>query len=445
MEGKKKQKLTAEEKKILKEQKKIEKKLQAEETKRQIKRAELQRELEYGAKSRKKLEETWKQTLTDMKVPELREYFELAVFNAEYKLDMKDFTISLLLDQLDEAEEQYRMTMNSHSEDTRRIIAQFKDKMEEMSNGFNMTVHDMLKDGRNEQTELREQSKSECNEQDMALDKLTKEGSKMLKKEFKSRMDTLQKKNSTELETKRGTYENRFENLWNEYLTTLQTYLDNTAETRREYEEHVKKEQYHVNECKVLKKKLCWLREFIRLAKEQLVAEKEEYEERIKCMREARRRLYGYIRRGNELITEGMKIEHKQLSAIVQESNAVIKEMEDFVGKGEKILRWVSLCKKHETSSEKVFPFPQFNKDNTTSEIKLEIDNDLRNMCENVDKLKGFWVKYGEVELSLIQMKHERTYLQHENQKLRNQILNHCCKTSAKCAKHVALPKCSKF
>lgn len=38
MEGKKKQKLTAEEKKILKEQKKIEKKLQAEEAKRQRKR-----------------------------------------------------------------------------------------------------------------------------------------------------------------------------------------------------------------------------------------------------------------------------------------------------------------------------------------------------------------------------------------------------------------------
>lgn len=53
--------------------------------------------------------------------------------------------------------------------------------------------------------------------------------------------------------------------------------------------------------------------------------EKEEYEGRIKCMREARQRLYSYIRRGNELIAEGMKLEHKQLSIVVQESNAVIK------------------------------------------------------------------------------------------------------------------------
>lgn len=129
-------------------------------------------------------------------------------------------------------------------------------------------------------------------------------------------------------------------------MTTLQTYLNNTAETRREYEEYVKKEQSHIEESKGLKEKVCWLRvsvylttihiihiwyllsyyqEFIRLAKEQLVEEKEEYEGRIKCMREARQRLYGYIRRGNELIAEGMKLEHKQLSIVVQESNAVIK------------------------------------------------------------------------------------------------------------------------
>lgn len=49
--------------------------------------------------------------------------------------------------------------------------------------------------------------------------------------------------------------------------------------------------------------------------------------------------------------------------------------MEDLVSKGEKVLRWVSLCKKHETSTEKVFPFPKLEQNKQHSEIKMEVDN----------------------------------------------------------------------
>lgn len=129
---------------------------------------------------------------------------------------MKDFTISLLLDQLDEAEEQYRMTVNSHSEDTRRVIGkfvhnndierinslstchilteQFKDKMEEMQKGFYLARHDILKEAKKHRKELKDQSKLECNEHLTVWEKLRNEGSVKLKKEFESRMDSLEKK-----------------------------------------------------------------------------------------------------------------------------------------------------------------------------------------------------------------------------------------------------------
>lgn len=125
-------KLTPEEKKAAKAAKKAEKKQQLIEKKKQIKRDQLDREVKYGDLTIKKHEKEWRLMLINIALPKMKEDLEFAWHNFERVIDCKNFTISLLMDEIRDAEQQYVLNTKNHMEHIDKLIDLFRMHLEEL-------------------------------------------------------------------------------------------------------------------------------------------------------------------------------------------------------------------------------------------------------------------------------------------------------------------------
>lgn len=135
-----KPKLTPEERKALKAAKKAEKKQKLIEKKKQVRRDYLGREVKYGELTLKKHEKEWRQMLINLALPKMREDLEFAWHNFERVVDCKDFVISLLMDELKDAEEQYLMNNRNHAEHIDKLIDMFRVQIEEIHHDYENRV-----------------------------------------------------------------------------------------------------------------------------------------------------------------------------------------------------------------------------------------------------------------------------------------------------------------
>lgn len=127
-----KPKLTPEEKKAAKAAKKAEKKLKQIEKKKQVKRDYLGREVKYGELTLKRYEREWRRMLINISLPKMREDLEFAWHNFERVIDCKNFTISLLMDEIRDSEQQYVMNVRNHMEHIDKLIDLFRMQLEEL-------------------------------------------------------------------------------------------------------------------------------------------------------------------------------------------------------------------------------------------------------------------------------------------------------------------------
>ncbi|CAH1967116.1 unnamed protein product [Acanthoscelides obtectus] len=125
--------VTPEEKKALKAEKKAEKKRKATEKKKQLKRDVLTRELKYSAVTYQRHEKEWRQLLIEKALPGMRDDLEFAWNNFERVIDCKDFTISLLMDEIRDAEQQYMLNYKNHVEHIDKLIDMFRERLEELA------------------------------------------------------------------------------------------------------------------------------------------------------------------------------------------------------------------------------------------------------------------------------------------------------------------------
>lgn len=73
-------------------------------------------------------------------LPQIRDDLLFAWQNFERTVDCKDFTISLLMDELKYAEYQYSMNFKNHVENIDRFIDMYHERLEEIKSDHDMMV-----------------------------------------------------------------------------------------------------------------------------------------------------------------------------------------------------------------------------------------------------------------------------------------------------------------
>ncbi|KAJ8973370.1 hypothetical protein NQ317_007183, partial [Molorchus minor] len=399
--------LTREEKKALKLARKEERKRLKIEAAKQVKREYLGREIKYGQLTIQRHEREWRQMLINLTLPKMREDLEFAWHNFERIIDCKNFTISLLMDEIREAEEQYMFNLRSHILRVDELIDLFRGKIEELQEDYC-----------NERSTLQKRSQEEVNEIKLAaeeeenhiktmlfiLDIVKKEQKQDVQAEYFSKLQETDNRNLHLISTLKGTLENKFQYLLQDTLNFLQDYEQNTKERRREHEELRTQDDalqaLLVNQLEKIRK-AC---EYVKILKMKLTDSEKILGRKLRDIQgEEDFFAYAFSTLKNLLVFDTRRDQQQ----LVQ------------------ILHMSSVCRKLETQDEKIQPFP------TTTHFaedlpKLSIIVTEEDQGDYFPQLNLFWQRVAQAEASRHAINEERNYLKTENEILKLKLYEYC-------------------
>lgn len=133
-----------EQRKAAAEAKKEKKRREAEEREIFLKKETLRREIELSALNTKRFRRVWQEMVMRAKMPFIKEDLEVAWHTFDRALDIKNYSISLLLDALDDAEEQYQMNERSHIENIDRLMQICKMRLQNEETNYHKMLQEML-------------------------------------------------------------------------------------------------------------------------------------------------------------------------------------------------------------------------------------------------------------------------------------------------------------
>lgn len=421
-----KPKLTPEERKLIKQEKKAEKKRLAALKKRQQKFDYLEREVKYSDLTVRKHEKNWRRMLIKISVPRMREDLEFAWHNFERVIDSKDFTISLLMDELKDAEEQYMFNLRSHVENIDRLIQMLRDRLEELKENNKLELEELEASAEKEAEDIRltaADGENYLKTMLYTLELARKKQEKRVRGELLSRIDEEDTKYADIINRLRGGLEVGLGRMWNNIQAFIQEYNTRTARRKNDYlllkeqddsvqnvlQERLRKIRNLHQLIKKLKDTYCKMLKERNITISDLVDEKQFFSNAFSVFKKR-------LEANNA--TDKQKI--ILLTTKSKETAAVLNELRK---KGEWILTLAAVCRKMETEKEKImsFPVPQTAKQTAGKSV-----TDLRSLDNVTEDLNLFWFKVAQADALRYSINEERVFLQQQNKILKAKIHRYC-------------------
>ncbi|KAJ8919046.1 hypothetical protein NQ315_016952 [Exocentrus adspersus] len=407
-------------KKALKAAKKAEKKRKLIEKKKQIKRDYLTREVHYGDLTIKKHEKEWRQKLIDIALPKMKEDLEFAWHNFERVIDCKDFTISLLMDELRDAEQQYLMNAKNHSEQIDKLMDLFRLQLEELYEDNEKQVARLIQFGEEQAQELKLSAVEDETYLKTMIYKLEiawKEQKQNVRAEYFSKLEEEGTKYGQLIQKLKGILEKDLVDMWKRTYEFLQSYEEKTKLRKRQHD------KLKVQDDSVQKLLVTQLEKLRRMS-DCVTRLKSKYADSHKLLGTKLKDIkheHGYFTFVfNSLKTKLERDRAKdfdQLRFLTINYNAAIHYLEKLRKKGEHTLHAAAVCRKLETQEEKIMPFP-------VPEDSLKVE--MENQPEYLESLDLFWQRVAQVDASRYSINEEREFLKTENQILKTKLHQYC-------------------
>lgn len=420
-----KPKLTPEERKQLRAQKKAEKKRKAAERARQIKFDYLGREVKYGNLTIQRHEREWRNMLMKISSAHMRNELQYAWHNFERLIDTKDFTISLLMDEIRDAEEQYLLNLRQHNENIDRLIRMFHDKLQEMKEDNHKDLQKLQSMAAAEANAIKASATDDENYLKTMLYGLEMESkaqAKQVRGEYLSKIDEEQKKSADLIQTLKSGLERKLEQLWN---VTQQFIEDHERRTAHRQKEYVAMKQQDDALQVILAQQLLKIKKFydlIKTLKQRYIDVEKEQKSVIddltleKCYFN---NIFFTLKHRLEMDTA---VDKRHLVHLTTKSNEIISVLREYKTKGKWILTLAIVFRKLETLREKILPFPS----PPTAKHTTKSSADLTASDFDNDELYLFWHRVGQADALRYSMLEEREFLIKHNELLRKKIHRFC-------------------
>lgn len=419
-------KLTPEEKKLLRAQKKAEKKRKAVERARQIKFDHLGREIKYGNLNIVRYEKKWKELLLRISIPHMRNELEYAWHNFERLIDTKDFTISLLMDEIRDAEEQYLLNLRQHNENIDRLIRMFHDKLQEMREDNHKHIQQLQSLATAEANAIKAIAADDENYLKTMLYGLEMESkaqAKQVRGEYLSKIDEEEKKAADMIQTLRSGLERKLEQLWNNTQQFIQEHEKRTSSRQKEY--LTMKQQDDALQV-ILQQQLIKIKRFydvIKNLRQRYTEVEKEQKNVIDDLILEKSYFNNIFFTLKHRLENDTAVDKKHLVLLTTKSNDVVKVLGDYKTKGKWILTLSAVFRKLETVWEKILPYPAppTIKHTAKSTADLTANAEFDN-----DELYFFWHRVGQADATRYSMLEARELLIQENDMLRKKIHRFC-------------------
>ncbi|XP_018328124.1 dynein regulatory complex subunit 2-like [Agrilus planipennis] len=423
--------LTEEEKIALKKEKKLQKKLEKERKQKQIKVDYLTREIKYGQLTVSRHEKNWRRMLIDITLPRMREDLQFAWHNFERVVDTKDFTISLLMDELGEAEEQYLMNFRQHCDNIDLLIRRFRDRLDDLKDDYEDSLN-KLQAACEEEQNVYQQTISDGEDylkmMIYGLDQDMREYEKKVRSTYLSRIDEDQRDYNDIIQTLRMDLENALTNLWNKSKKFVKDFEKQTAQRKQNYLALLEQDNAVQAQIRQNLRRMAKNANLLKNLREENTELIRSRTEKLNSYDNERLYLANCFGTLKKILKEDVGIDDQNISLVTILSNDIMDFLNKIGGKGERILKLSAVCRKFETKEEKVLPFPLPEPKNVVDaeaddNEPLSLENDTFNAVAELDL---FWQRVAQKDASRYSLNEEREFLIRENDILKRRLHKYC-------------------
>ncbi|KAF3421889.1 hypothetical protein E2986_03349 [Frieseomelitta varia] len=358
-----------------------------------VKREKLFHELKFSALNTERNQRFWRETLIRVKMPDVWRKIDVTWQTLEHAIDFKDYSISLLLDSLQEAQNQHRTINGAHVELIDKSLEAHETRLADVNTLFYGNVKTVLAD----KISQFENINYYRNKKEIALRKIN-----LLVSHRGENASNIARSTAINTEDRRKDYE----------IIKKKDQIDQQMITRQYMRiailfDRIMKFRSKINSYK--KESMIELREITR-----------ESNFFHNIYRETNERFifgtyfrYIYLIRNektiNYLITSCKKDKHKT-TTMSKEYNRGVKHMRGLLIKAERILGYMQICRKYETQDEKILPMI----DNHPMRLSITDDNDvlpLQTVVKDFQHTINFWRRIGFTQIITTELRGEKNQL----------------------------------
>ncbi|CAG9766914.1 unnamed protein product [Ceutorhynchus assimilis] len=415
-------KLTPEEKKARQANKRAEKKARQIEKRKQLKRDQLERELKYGAVTLRRQEQNWRKMLIDIAMPDMLKDLEFAWYNFERVADCKDFAISLLLDELDMAKQQGSLNLVTHMEHINKLIQMFDDRMHELNDDYKKQADEMQNEHMNNAKHLDVERKEETNYLKTMLYLLQMEMREVKRTrhaEYYSKLEEQYSKHQTLVHRIRHDLEEKHLQLWAKTVKFVEDYQVQIKDRKQinsklktvddKLQKLIINQLEHIRACNDIIRGLEIKKRELEKFLERKVADlQSEFDFFFMVFDTLKKKL-----------ATDREIDFQKINCLTFNYNETISYLDEVFIKGKHVFQAASVCRKLETLSEKIMPFPV----NFVNEMCRPSLTDIEDYMPSMDL---FWQRVGQAEAERAAVNEQREYLISENDILKTRIHFYC-------------------
>ncbi|GAB1868026.1 Dynein regulatory complex subunit 2 [Camponotus japonicus] len=395
-----------------------------------LRRKRLMREIELGALNTKRYRTLWREMMMRIKMPQIEEDVEIAWRNFDRALDIKDYRISFLMDELAESEEQYQRNIRSHTETIDRLLGMYGERMQREEKNYRKTLKETLDQTDDDVDKIHHQQ----NEDEILLQAITHGVLRQLEESLNNSKSIALSKIDAFVEDSKDTrrisaaqLENQLRNFWEDLRRVLSDYQNRTKSRQKYYEALKEKDEKDQQMIAQQLLRMTNLFEEIRKFQSKMTTydatAKTEISE-ILNEHDFFQKAYWTVK--NRFLSEQTK-DKDQLKILSIEYNKTIKHLKTLATKGKRLLALMQICSKYETQREKVMPFADHTEleDSSTSlscHISTISDWDIPCQMKDFQDLTNFWRRLGIAQIITMQLRSERDRLKDEANRLREYI-----------------------
>lgn len=420
-----KQKLTPEERKRLRIEKKVEKKRLVALKKKQQKIDHLEREVKYGNLTVKRHEKKWRAMLQRIALPRMREDLQYAWHNFERIIDAKDFTISLLMDELRDSEEQYMMNLRNHVENIDSLIDKFRFRIHELRESGERDIKELTNYAAAESEDMQnifKDGEDRLKTMMYGLEMIRKAQEKRGRGELLSKIDEEDTKYTDIVQRMRAALETKLMRIWDSTDDFLNEYYERTASRKAIYLELAEQD---ADLQTVLGRQLIQIKashEFIKMLRDRYAKVVRIKSKSISDLENESNFLTDSFNTLKRRLEYDLAVDSDKIKHLTSSSNASIEFLRDLKQKGRRILKMMGFCRQLETEKEKILGFPEAQIPKLLGKSII----DLRSLDMEHDDLHMFWCKVAQADAHRYGMNEEREFLMRENRILKLKIHRFC-------------------
>lgn len=392
--------------------------------------------------NRLKIQNQWRKIMRLAKVENLRKDIEILSQNHERDVDRKDAIIQMLDRDLEEAEDQFQMSLRAHLENMDRLIDLQDTRLLALEQEFEKELHALENEFGAEKEAIQKQHALEVQELNDIMSAVNTEEQDReaeAKQEHEQGREEIKNKNLEEINMLRIQLDSQIEDLEQKFENAHLNYLQTTDQRTSDFKFYTKKDQELSKDIEVKIRKIERLQSSLSHWRTKYSQNVKECSARNALLTEEKNKIQGHFQQLKLRMNKFREGQAQRLSVLTQNTSSAKTTLETNIQLGERILKLAELARKMETDREKVAPYYVSSSSNAEDEAAEDggmavggaekgkddgpqplahqsaaVDENS-NLVNKWNQLDNFWKKHNKVLLDKLAIERERERLKAEN------------------------------